>query len=68
MTISEIIERFGGTSALATALGAPISTVDSWKRTNYIPAWRQRHVLELAFEQGVNLSATDFPEREADAA
>jgi hypothetical protein len=68
MTISEIIERFGGTSALATALGAPISTVDSWKRNNYIPAWRQRHVLELAFEQGVDLSATDFPEAKRTAA
>jgi hypothetical protein len=65
MTVADIIEKFGGTSAFADALSAPISTVHSWKRSNYIPPWRHRYVLELALERSIPLSTADFPERVA---
>jgi hypothetical protein len=63
MTVSDIIERFGGLSAFASALGVPTSTAYSWKDKNYIPPWRQPKVMELALERSIDLSATDFPER-----
>lgn len=63
MTSSEIIDRFGGTSALARLLGLNASTVDSWRSANFIPEWRQPRLLEMALERQVALSAMDFPTR-----
>jgi hypothetical protein len=65
MTVSAIIDKFGGTSAFAAALGVPVSTAHSWKANNYIPHWRQPKVLELAFERTLDISVTDFPEKVA---
>lgn len=45
-TASEIIDGYGGTTAVARLLKSPISTVHSW-RSNGIPAARRDH-LELA--------------------
>jgi hypothetical protein len=65
MTVSAIIEQFGGTSAFAGAMGVPISTAHSWKAKGYIPEWRQPKVLELALERKLDISAADFPEKVA---
>jgi hypothetical protein len=63
MTVSAIIEKFGGTSAFATALSIPVSTAHSWKAKDYIPAWRHRDVLQVALERRLDVSAADFPEK-----
>jgi hypothetical protein len=65
MTVSTIIDKFGGQSALADALGVPVSTVHSWKRSNYIPHWRQPKIIELALDARIDLAPTDFPEKVA---
>jgi hypothetical protein len=61
MTAEDIIKRFGGTSALARLLDLSVSTVDYWRSENSIPKWRQSRLLELAVEQGIALSTSDFP-------
>jgi hypothetical protein len=41
-----IFDLFGGTTAVARLIKAPVSTVHSWKRKGVIPASRLHH-LEL---------------------
>src|SRR5437762_2085684 len=52
---AEIIERFGGQSALARLIGKGPSTVQYWAKTGRIPAKWQTTLLELAQAQGVGL-------------
>lgn len=61
MTASDIIEKFGTIAAFARDLGVPMTTVASWKQSNYIPAWRQPRILSLAATSGIELSTADFP-------
>jgi hypothetical protein len=61
MKASEIIDRFGGTSALAQLLDLQISTVHSWRASNSIPEWRRERILEAALSLNIPLSTTDFP-------
>lgn len=61
MTASDIIDRFGTIADLARDLGVPMTTVSSWGRANYIPAWRQPKLLELAAAKDITLSTADFP-------
>ena len=56
----QIIERFGGQSALATLLGKRQSTVQHWARTARIPAQWHEKLLELAHQQGIALEPKDF--------
>jgi hypothetical protein len=60
MTSGSIIDRFGGTRAMAVALGLPPSTVQSWKAAGLIPAKHQQFVLNRAREIGINLDPSDF--------
>ena len=55
------MDKFGGLSPFADALGVPTSTAFSWKHKGYIPAWRQPAVLSAAIREGVDLATTDFP-------
>lgn len=56
----EIIQRFGGQSALAQLLGKGQSTVSYWAKTGIIPAkWRPK-LLQLASEKSVNLLPAEF--------
>jgi argininosuccinate lyase len=60
-TAERIIERFGGISALARALGhRHPTTVQGWKQRGVIPARRQADVLAAAKAQNLSLSAEDF--------
>jgi hypothetical protein len=61
MRADDIIDTFGGTSALAKLLDLKASTVHSWRIANYIPEWRQTRLLELALELKKPIGATDFP-------
>ena len=56
----QIIERFGGQSALAALLGKRQSTVQHWARTGRIPSQWHERLLELAFQQGIGLEPKDF--------
>ncbi len=56
----QIIDRFGGQSALAALLGKRQSTVQHWAKTGRIPSQRHERLLQLAHEQGVRLEAKDF--------
>ena len=56
----QIIERFGGQSALAALLGKRQSTVQYWVRTARIPAQWHEKLLELAHHQGIALEPKDF--------
>jgi len=58
MTDATIIDKLGGSAELARQLGAPLTTVDSWKRADRIPHWRRPAVAEVARRKGVKLPAT----------
>jgi hypothetical protein len=55
-----IVEKFGGQSALAKLLGKRQSTVQYWVKSGAIPGRWQTKLLQLAREQGIDLSAADF--------
>jgi hypothetical protein len=57
---SKIVERFGGTRAMAQALGFPPSTVQSWKAKGRIPGHHQILVLKKARERGIPLTYADL--------
>jgi hypothetical protein len=40
MTATQKIAALGGSASAARKLGVPITTVDTWKRKDSIPAWR----------------------------
>jgi hypothetical protein len=56
----QVIEKFGGQSALARLLGKSPSTVQYWARTGTIPAKWQGQILALARERRIPLYSTDF--------
>jgi hypothetical protein len=60
MTARLIIDRFGGQTALAEAIGKPQSTVQYWSRTDNIPTKWHSLVLEGARQKGIELSPADF--------
>ena len=57
---SQIINRFGGQSALAALLGRRQSTVQHWAKTGRIPSQWHERILDLARQQGIALEAKDF--------
>lgn len=60
MNSKEIIEKFGGQTALAKMIGKGQSTVAYWVKTGIIPARWQAQLLGLAISDGIKLSARDF--------
>lgn len=58
----QIINRFGGQSALARLLDRPQSTVHYWAKSGTIPAKWHRQVLALAQQEGIELYPGDFVE------
>ena len=60
-TAENIIDRFGGISALARALGHKHpTTVQGWKDRGVIPARQQAVVLKAAQREEVKLTYADF--------
>ena len=55
-----IIDRFGGQSALASLLGKRQSTVQHWASTGRIPSQWHAQLMELAVQQGIALEPRDF--------
>lgn len=61
MTQAEhIIRAFGGVRPMATAIGKPPSTVQSWKDSGFIPARHQPGILEAGQSLSPPLTASDF--------
>ena len=56
----QIIDRFGGQSALAALLGKRQSTVQHWANTGRIPSQWHERLMELSHERGINLEPKDF--------
>ena len=56
----QVIDRFGGQSALAALLGKRQSTVQHWASTGRIPSQWHGQLLELAREKGIGLEPKDF--------
>lgn len=60
MNIKNIVNRFGGQTALARKIGKGQTTVSHWVKTGIVPAKWQPILLELARDEGIPLSAEDF--------
>jgi hypothetical protein len=57
VTPGGIIERLGGPVAVARYCGAPITTVKNWRDRQSIPARYHRALLNMAKDDGVDLTA-----------
>ena len=55
-----VVDKFGGQSALAKMLGKRPGTVQYWVKTGMIPSRRQPELLNLAKKKGVNLHPREF--------
>lgn len=60
MTAREIIDRFGGQSALARLVGKGQSTIAYWAKSGVIPARWQAQLLDIARANFIELSPADF--------
>ena len=60
----QIVNKFGGQSSLAKALGKRQSTVQHWVETGIVPAQWHQPLMKLAREKGIALEAKDFVTRE----
>lgn len=66
-TTAEIIERFGGQSALARMIDKGPSTVQYWAKSGRIPAKWQPTLLEIAAKRDIDLEPRDFAPTAPDA-
>ena len=64
----QIIDKFGGQTALARSLGRPQSTVQYWAKTGTIPAKWHRQILSVARDEEIELRSGDFIEVSEDDA
>ena len=63
MAVKNIVDRFGGQTALAREFGKRGSTVAYWVRENRIPSKWHGPLLELAEKKGINLTPADLVDR-----
>jgi len=59
-TAKNIINKFGGQSALAQLIGKGQSTVQHWAKSSRIPAKWQSELIKIAKENGIHLAPSDF--------
>lgn len=64
-TSSDIVEKLGGTLAVARALDLTPSVVSSWRTSNSIPRWWHAQLIALS---GGQIDASEFPVRRRAAA
>ena len=52
-SFSDIIDRLGGSTALARALDRPAGTVRQWRNRNSVPAWQWSRLVSVARARGL---------------
>ena len=57
LTIPDLIDRLGGTSALARKGGWPVPTVNAWKHRRTVPLENWDRLIDVAKQDGVPLTA-----------
>jgi hypothetical protein len=62
-TATQIIDLLGGSAAISRETGWALTTIESWKASNFIPEWRRDPLLVLARKLDKSLAATHFPDR-----
>lgn len=55
-----VVQVFGGVRKLARLLGCDPSTISRWQTTGRVPSGMQRQVLQLAWSEGLDLTAHDI--------
>lgn len=55
-----VVQTFGGVRKLARQLGCDPSTISRWSSTGRVPSGMQRQVLQLAWSEGLDLTAHDI--------
>jgi hypothetical protein len=55
-----VIGLLGGVRAASDLLGAPLTTVQSWRDGGFIPSRRMRGILNAAQKAGIKLEPADF--------
>lgn len=61
-TVPDIIDEvLEGPTVISNETGIPLTTVHSWKRAGFVPAWRVPTLVDLAARKGKGLTAADFP-------
>ncbi len=53
---SAFIERFGGIRPMAAKIGAPVTTVQGWKKRDVIPGTRREDIVKAANENGIDIT------------
>ena len=62
-----VINKYGGQAALARMIGKGPSTVQHWASSGFIPAKWHAPILQIARDNGIDLSAGDFVQPPSDA-
>lgn len=62
-SISDLFDAFGGTAALARAVGVKPSRAGEWKRTNSIPAPFHKPIVDAALLFGIDGVTADVIDR-----
>ncbi|MEQ8968495.1 MAG: uroporphyrinogen-III synthase, partial [Azospirillaceae bacterium] len=55
---ARVIEAFGGIRPMAAKIGAPVTTVQGWKKRGHIPESRHEDILAAAREHGIDIDAS----------
>ena len=66
--VAAIIRKFGTQERLAELLAVRQSVIAGWKRRGVVPARQQMRVLQVARDQGIDLTPHDFFESASEAA
>lgn len=64
-TVEGILNQLGGYASVASEARIPATTVHSWQRSNFVPAWRRPALFAIAKRKRIPLAEKDFPERPA---
>lgn len=63
-SIGALVDRFGGLTEFAQAIGVPLTTAAAWRDVNHVPRYRHLEVIRTAQKAGVEISTADFPSKE----
>jgi len=64
--VNDVIKSFGGLTKLSQIIDVPVSTIQSWGKTNRIPVWRVDSLKKAAEKMNINLTDSDKEKEEKD--